>query len=224
MFRHGLSRLRTRVNVAAGGARARHRRRLGTLEWLEVRALLSGSPTPYTVNATSDTRDRVRRYGRPPLLHHRGQRQPQPRRQSDPVQPDGLHPLVRRGDYPVQHAGIFRTGWAGDDPGHRVDQPSACALTSGGVLISGNSGFTAITVDTGVRASFSGLSITAAGSGIDNSGTLDVTNCTLEDNGGPTVVGGDIQNLGTMTITSSFISGVRFEGTPAEAVSLMKGR
>ena len=81
-------------NRARQHARARRNRQLWALEGLEGRVLLSGSPTYYTVNLTSDTgaglgHRRLPRdghaLGRPALGHHPGQRQHQPRRQRDRV-------------------------------------------------------------------------------------------------------------------------------------------
>ena len=43
------------LNKQSTTGRTRHRRRLGVLEGLEGRVLLSGSPTIYTVDLTSDT-------------------------------------------------------------------------------------------------------------------------------------------------------------------------
>ena len=55
MFRHPLRGLGKRSKVASGKAPREHRRRHWVLEGLENRALLSGSPTIYTVDLTTDT-------------------------------------------------------------------------------------------------------------------------------------------------------------------------
>jgi hypothetical protein len=58
-------------------------------------------------------------------------------------------------------------------------------------------------VDGGVAASLSRLTIT--GSGVDNSGTLALTNCTLSGNSAST--GGGLFNAGTATLTNCTVSG-----------------
>jgi hypothetical protein len=55
MIRHPMRGLKKQSPTGLGTARARHRRRYLVLEGLENRTLLSGSPTIYTVDRTSDT-------------------------------------------------------------------------------------------------------------------------------------------------------------------------
>jgi hypothetical protein len=63
-------------------------------------------------------------------------------------------------------------------------------------------------VSQGATVRISGLTVShdyQEGGGIENLGTLDVSNCTISDNGA--VDGGGIRNLGTLTVSSSTISG-----------------
>ena len=92
--------------------------------------------------------------------------------------------------------------------------PGAKALSVQGGGSSSN--FSVITVDQGVTAVLSGLSVTgghaASGGGITNAGTLNLTGCTVSGNaagnfgisGGR---GGGIANTGTMTLTGCTVSG-----------------
>jgi predicted outer membrane repeat protein len=75
----------------------------------------------------------------------------------------------------------------------------------GPVTIDGGDAVTPFTVDPGVTASLSGLTIShgiapVAGGGILNQGTLDLTNCALSNNSSG--FGGGIENEGTLTLDS----------------------
>ena len=79
-----------------------------------------------------------------------------------------------------------------------IEGPGASIVT-----VSGNGGVGAIdvfSVDNDVTATLSGLTISHGDIGIDNAGTLTVTNCTIDNN-----LGGGIANTGTMTVTNSTI-------------------
>jgi predicted outer membrane repeat protein len=89
-----------------------------------------------------------------------------------------------------------------------ITGPGANLLT-----ISGGGTMTVFTVNSGVTASISGLTITGGGgsgygSGIFNQGTLTVSNCTLSGNstGSGSSSGGGIDNYGTLTVSNSTIS------------------
>ena len=85
-----------------------------------------------------------------------------------------------------------------------IDGPGAGALA-----VSGGGTVGVFDVASGVTALISGLTIedgdAAAGGGIDNAGTLDITACTVSDNTAST--GGGILNDGTLTVTGSTLSG-----------------
>ncbi len=109
-----------------------------------------------------------------------------------------------------------------------IDGPGA-----GSLAVSGNSAGTVFVVDSGVTASISGLTVedgalgvpgslgtpgsfaTGDGGGINNAGTLTLTNTTLSGNTagsyGPGTtssgLGGGIYNTGTLTVTDSTVSG-----------------
>lgn len=84
-----------------------------------------------------------------------------------------------------------------------ITGPGETALT-----ISGGGTTSVFTVDTSVTANITGLTISnahgAGSGGIDNLGTLSVTNSTFSGN---TAIGGGIDNQGTLTITNSTLSG-----------------
>ena len=180
--------------------RARRRRRLCTLEGLEDRVLLSSSPTPFLVTDTSDS----------------------------PADTGSLRYAINLANANSNTAGslitfapnVFNTTTpqvitllngaldlketAGPEV---IDGPGPGALT-----IWGNDTYQGFDVAGGVTASLTGLTIerghTAAlnGGGIDDDGTLMVTNCTIADNvsGG---MGGGIYDGGALTVTGSTIQG-----------------
>ena len=80
----------------------------------------------------------------------------------------------------------------------QIDGPGASIVT-----VSGNGGVGVVgvfSVGSGVTASLSGLTISRGDIGVDNAGTLTVTNSTIDNN-----LGGGINNTGSMTITNSTI-------------------
>ncbi|MGO9471160.1 MAG: choice-of-anchor Q domain-containing protein, partial [Isosphaeraceae bacterium] len=83
---------------------------------------------------------------------------------------------------------------------------------AGVVAVSGNGASQVFQVDGGVTAAISGLTIddgsagTTNGGGIDNGGTLSLTNCTVS-NSSSGDNGGGIDNQGTLTLTASTVSG-----------------
>jgi hypothetical protein len=87
----------------------------------------------------------------------------------------------------------------------RIDGPGANQLS-----ISGSQKSAVFTVDTGVTASLSGLTVTGGsgsnGGGLDNDGTATLTQCTLSGNSA-TVDGGAIYNVGNLTLTDCTLSG-----------------
>ena len=133
--------------VSRSSATARRRRKHWVLEGLEGRLLLSGSPTPYTVNATSDTGAGSGDTGDLRYCITQANTNTNPAGSLIQFDPTVFTPSFGRGDYPVQLAGAFRKGWAGGDRGHRLSNPPPAPLSSAGVSISGNSAFPMFTVD-----------------------------------------------------------------------------
>ena len=86
-----------------------------------------------------------------------------------------------------------------------ITGPGATALT-----ISGGGGVTVFLINSSATVSLSGLTIAngnaASGGGLINSGTLTVTDCVFSNNSSGHG-GGGIENLGSMTINNSTISG-----------------
>lgn len=92
--------------------------------------------------------------------------------------------------------------------------PGAAALT-----VSGNHASRVFRIDDPANAALSGLTIAdglvagpgAQGGGIDNAGTLGITDCTIRDNivvrRVYVTLGGGVHNAGTLTVTSSSLSG-----------------
>ncbi len=83
---------------------------------------------------------------------------------------------------------------------------------TGGVTISGDNAVTVFQVNNGVNAALSGLTVadgnglmTIGGGGINNLGTLTVSNSTLTGNSA--IFGGGIDNAGTLTVNGSTFSG-----------------
>jgi hypothetical protein len=101
-----------------------------------------------------------------------------------------------------------------------LDGPGATVLTVARSSNAGSTAFSIFTVPDGVEATISGLTITGGkgnavqfntltrveGGGIDNTGTLTVTNCMITGNSASDF-GGGISNLGTLTVTNSTITG-----------------
>ncbi len=92
---------------------------------------------------------------------------------------------------------------------------------SGGLTISGGNASRVFQVDEGVTASITGLTISGGqaagnGGGVNNSGTLTLTDCTVSGNtavyGAGTALGGGIYNNGTLTLTGSTITANRASG------------
>jgi hypothetical protein len=93
---------------------------------------------------------------------------------------------------------------------------------SGPVTINGSNKYTVFTVDSGVTASVSGLTISGGdgtyGGGINNSGTLMVSNSTFDNNSSGYGGGGGIYNSGSLTVNNS-----TFNNNTATAVGVGGG-
>ncbi len=82
----------------------------------------------------------------------------------------------------------------------------------GDTITAGAAGFSILTIDTGVRATVSGLTLSHAdsngnGGAIDNSGTLTVADSRFTDNATEGWSGGAITNYGTLSVTGSTFTG-----------------
>jgi hypothetical protein len=86
-----------------------------------------------------------------------------------------------------------------------IDGPGASALT-----VSGNAAVEVFRIAAGATAAISGLTVANGvspyGGGIDNDGTLTLTDCILADNNA-TTGGGGISNSGSLQVTDSTVSG-----------------
>ena len=106
--------------------------------------------------------------------------------------------------------------------GMNVIGPGPSALTVARNGANGTPGFGIFTVSAGAQVAISGLTVTGGlvgtvGGGIDNSGTLTVTDCTLSDNSADGLEvnsGGGIFNSGTLTVTDCTLSGNSADGSP----------
>ncbi len=183
------------------GGRPRRGRRPWGLERLEDRTLLSGSPTVFTVTDASDS---VGDTGSLPYAIAQANINPNSDGsliQFDPTAFGASNPktIVLAGTLTLSET-------AGPEV---IDGPGANALT-----ISGNHAVQVFKVaSTATTATLSGLTISGGsiahnGGGIDNEGTLTLTNCTIAGNsasGGGN--GGGIYNNGPLTVMGCTLSG-----------------
>ncbi len=200
MFRHRLRSSGIRSTVVSGEARGRHRRRHWVLEGLENRTLLSGGPTVYTVDLTSDIGKGSDNTG--DLLYCITQANANTNTAGSEIEFD---PAVFPGTTQLSitlSATLDLSETAGPE---MIDGPGASA-----VKITGND--TVQVFDESqedVTASLSGLTIwggmnSQAGGGIYNDGTLSITSCTFTNNTSG-ADGGGIANPGTLTVANSTI-------------------
>jgi hypothetical protein len=178
------------------------------LEGLEDRVLLSGSPTIYTVDLTSDNNTGSGTTG--DLLYCITQANGNPNAAGSEIQFD---PMVFSATtpQPIKLASTLNLyGTAGPEV---IEGLGASVVT-----ISGNNAVEVLSVAPGVTATLSGLTITGGSDpnmngagGIFNQGTLTLTDSTVSDNVNEVMdgesIGGGLNNRGTLTITNSMISG-----------------
>jgi len=106
-----------------------------------------------------------------------------------------------------------------------ITGPGAAMLTVQAATVPHSAIYGVFTVNSGVTASISNLTIAngnsdAAGGGINNAGTLTVTNSTLSSNSTRTF-GGGIENTATLTVTNSTFSGNSTNGMHGDIVNPM---
>ena len=224
---------RTERGSAARPLHRSHRRRL-TLEPLEGRALLS--LTTWTVNSLGDTGTGSGTSGDLRYVIT----------QADQTPGDNTINFSVTGTITLYSAlpDLSNTTGLMD-----IEGPGASSLTVARSSAAGTPDFGVFTVDANVQAQLAGLTITGGfgrggGGGIDNEGTLTVTNSTIADNsatdsyggrgiGGGiynagTLIGGGIDNEGTLTVTNSTIGNNNYnssmDNNSAAAVSTTLAR
>ena len=195
---------------ARQNSRARRSRRLSVLEGLEGRVLLSGNPTYYTVNLTSDTGassgiDSFPTAGTPSgdLSYCIGLANANTSSAGSVIDFD---PTVFATSQTLTLSSTLDLSESLGGGPVVIEGPTA------GLVISGTNAVQVISVDSNATASISGLTIAggtaASGGGIDNAGMLTLTADTISANMA-TGSGGGIENeaSGTLIISDSTISG-----------------
>ena len=185
--------------------RRRRGRRLWAMEKLEDRVLLSGSPTVYTVSDTSDNATDTGSL-RSAIIQANADTNPA----GSQIRFD---PTVFASPQTITVASTLELS---ETAGPEVIEGPGAKL----VTVSGNNAVRVFEVDSGVTAAISGLIILGgsisdgSGGGIDNSGTLSITNSTFSGNsahggalGGGYPSGGGLNNSGTLSISNSTFSG-----------------
>ena len=182
--------------------RARRSRRVWALEGLEARLLLSGSPTIYTVNSTGNGTTGTGDSGTLPYVI--GQANNNTNTAGSEIQFDAT---VFGSPQTITLASTLVLTESGGP--ELIDGPGASAVT-----ISGNNAVEVFSVVSGVTASLTNLIISGGlsagnGGGVENDGTMAITNCTIAGNSIEsygTAAGGGIYNSGALTITNSTIA------------------
>ena len=123
MFRHQQPGSHFRSRPSSRGVCSAHRRRISVLETLEARTLLSGSPTAYTVDLTTDTGTGSNNTG--DLLYCITQANANPNTAGSEIEFDPTVFQVRHAavDHPVRHIGSVGNGRAGGDRRPRRERP-----------------------------------------------------------------------------------------------------
>ena len=176
--------------------RARRSRRMWVLEGLEDRLLLSGSPTIYTVNSTGNGTTGTGDSGTLPYVI--GQANANANPAGSEIQFD---PTVFGSPQTITLAStLVLSETAGPEV---IDGPGANLVT-----VSGNNAVQVFSVSAGVTATITGQTISNGsadryGGGIDNNGSITITNSTIENSSA--VFGGGIFNNGMLTVTDSTI-------------------
>ncbi len=201
-----LSTVRRSTSRARQQARARsRRRRLWALEGLEDRVLLSGNPTVYTVNLTSDSGASSGTDDYPTAGTPSGDLLWAITQANANTNPDGsvieFDPTVFATPQTITLSSTLVLSESGGP--EVIDGPSA------GVVISGNNVVEVFQVDGGVTATLAGLTISGGsatfGGGIDNDGTLTVSDTVISGNSA--TYGGAIYAAGTVTLSDSTLQG-----------------
>jgi len=196
MIRQWLTGL-SKSSQATRQSRARRRRRLCVLEGLEDRVLLSGNPTVFTVTNASNSANHG---GSLPFAIKKANANNNTAGSLIKFSPKFFKATTPR------TITLSRTLVLKETKGPEVIVGPGASI----VTISGNNAVEVFSVQTGVTANLSGLTISGGnaanaveGGGIRNDGTLTVTNSTIEHNSADN--GGGIYNDGTLTVTGSTI-------------------
>ncbi len=206
MIRRGSPGWTTKMQGSRPGPRGRRGRRAWGLERLEDRTLLSANPTVYTVTDASDSAGDTGSLPYAIAQANINSNSDGSLIQFDPTAFSASNPrtIVLAGTLTLSET-------AGPEV---IDGPGANALT-----ISGNDAVQVFKVaGTATTATLSGLTISGGsiahnGGGIDNEGTLTLTDCTIAGNsasGGGN--GGGIYNNGPLTVMGCTISGNSVSG------------
>jgi len=198
--------------------RPRRGRERWVLERLEVRALLSGSPTVYTVNTTSSANVGSGSTGT--LVYAIDQANANTNPAGSVIQFD---PSLFNTSSPqtiTLSNTLALTGTAGPIV---INGPDATGLSLPNgfpVTVSGNNAVRVFTIATGVTATLSGLGITSGLSsgtagGVLNGGNLTLSDCEISQSTA-VVSGGGIVNDGSMTINSCVVVADKAEAATGE--------
>ena len=199
-----LSSVRRSISRVRNQARARRRQRPWVVDGLETRVLLSGNPTYYTVNLTSDTgagsgTDAITGNPSGDLLWAITQANANTNAAGSIIDFD---PTVFA---TPQTIALSSTLVLSESAGPEVIQGPGASL----VTISGNNAVGVIQVDSGATASLAGLTISGArrATAADRQRrTLSITDSTIAKNGANNR-GGGIENRGFLTTTGTTITG-----------------
>jgi hypothetical protein len=137
---------------------------------------------------------------------------------SDPTDPNSLPHAVQQANHDPGSTILFQSGLSGTIPlpgtlelsaDVTITGPGANVLSVQGGGSSSLSFFSVFTVDQGVTAALSGLTVTGgnsgSGGGINNAGMTTLTGCTVSGNTAGN--GGGIYNTGALTVIDCTISG-----------------
>ncbi len=204
MFCHRIHGLGMRPGSLPPASSARRRRRLWVPESLEHRVLLSGTPTIYTVDLTSDSGRGSGLAG--DLLYCITQADASDSSAGSLIEFD---PNVFASPQTITLASTLVLSER-DGP-EVIGFPAPSSV----VTISGNNAVQVFSIDAGVTATLAGLTISGGmtsqdGGGISNAGMLTITECNISGNSTATGGGGGgagVYNSGTLTITGSTITG-----------------
>jgi hypothetical protein len=182
------------------------------LGWLEPRTLLSGNPTYYTVNLTSDTGassgiDAITGDPSGDLLWAITQANNQGQPGYGPANPAGsvinFDPSVFATPQTITLTSTLELSES-DGP-EMIQGPGSGLLT-----ISGGNAVGVFLVDGGVTASIAGVTISggtaSSGAGVDNNGTLTLSNSVISSNTA-SGSGGGLYNVGTTTVSGCTFAG-----------------
>ena len=197
----------TRGRPGSGRSRPGRARCLSfSVEGLEGRILLSGSPTIYTVTSVGNGTAGAGTAGTLPYVISQANADANPAGSTI-----DFDPTVFSSPQTIALASTLELS-------ETAGPVSIEGLGSGVVTISGNNAVRVFLVDSGVTATISDLTISngsaadGEGGGIRNDGTLTVTDSTIAGNSAPDDGGGIFNNTGVLNVTDSTIADNYFGG------------